>query len=65
MTALKGYDLGKVQALLCDSGYVGKPLTQSVRDILGCPVSVQIAKRHKLHTFKMIPRRWVVERNFA
>lgn len=60
--------LGKVQALMCDSGYVGQPFAQGVQgvqDILGRCVSVQIAKRSELHTFKVIPQRWVVERSFA
>ena len=56
--------LCKVQALLCDSG-VGKPFAQGVKDILGEHVSVQIAKRSELHTFKVMPQRWVVERSFA
>lgn len=34
-----------------------------VQDILGCPV--EIAKRTELHTFAVIPQRWVVERSFA
>jgi transposase len=57
--------LGQVQALLCDSGYVGKPFAQAVQDILGGHVGVQIAKRSDLHTFKVLPQRWVVERSFA
>jgi transposase len=57
--------LGRVQGLLCDSGYVGKPFAQGVQDILGGHVSVQIAKRSELHTFKVMPQRWVVERSFA
>jgi transposase len=36
-----------------------------VRDILGEDVTVQIAKRDELHTFKVVPQRWVVERSFA
>jgi len=28
-------------------------------------VTVQSAKRSELHTFKVIPKRWVVERSFA
>lgn len=28
-------------------------------------MTVQIAKRSELHTFKIIPKRWVVERSFA
>ena len=38
---------------------------QHVKDILGEHVSVQIAKRSELHTFKVMPQRWVVERSFA
>ncbi|UCU98557.1 IS5 family transposase [Acidovorax radicis] len=57
--------LSRVQALLCDSGYVGKPFAQGVQEILGGHISVQIAKRSELHTFKVIPQRWVVERSFA
>ena len=57
--------LGRVQSLLCDSGYVGQPFAQGVRDILGEHVTVQIAKRSELHRFKVMPKRWVVERGFA
>lgn len=57
--------LGKVQALLCDSGYTGQPFAQGIKDILGEDVTVQIAKRSELHTFKVMPKRWVVERSFA
>ncbi|MEJ7857234.1 IS5/IS1182 family transposase, partial [Xanthomonas oryzae pv. oryzae] len=33
--------------------------------ILGKHVTVQIAKRSELHTFKVMPKRWIVERSFA
>ncbi|BBL35741.1 IS5 family transposase ISStma16 [Nitrosomonas stercoris] len=36
-----------------------------MQEILGKPVTVQIAKRSKLHTFKVMPRRWIVEHSFA
>lgn len=32
---------------------------------MGEGVTVQIAKRDELHTFKVIPKRWIVERSFA
>ena len=51
--------------MLCDSGYVGRPFAQGVQDILGGHVAVQIAKRSELHTFKVMPKRWIVERSFA
>jgi len=57
--------LGELQSLLCDSGYVGQPFAQGVREILGAHVQVQIAKRSELHTFKVMPKRWIVERSFA
>ncbi len=57
--------LSWVNALLCDSGHVGKPFAQDVQDILGGHTTVQIAKRSELHTSKVIPQRWVVERGFA
>ena len=57
--------LGKVQSVLCDSGYTGKPFAQGVREALGEEVTVQIAKRSELHKFAVIPKRWVVERSFA
>jgi len=46
-------------------GYTGEPFAQGVRKILGKPVTVQIAKRSELHTFKVMPKRWIVERSFA
>ncbi|SFU34647.1 transposase, IS4 family [Nitrosomonas eutropha] len=58
-------NLKQVQSLLCDSGYIGQPFAQDVKDILDEHVTVQIAKRSELHTFKVIPKRWIVERSFA
>ncbi len=65
---------GAVQALarcktgpsvLADGGYTGRPFAEHVQKTLGEHVTVQIAKRSELHTFKVIPTRWVVERSFA
>jgi hypothetical protein len=50
----------RVQALLCDSGYVGKPFAKGVQEIVGEHVGVQIAKRIELHTFKVMPGHCVV-----
>lgn len=51
--------------MLCDSGYRGQPFAQGVREILGQGVTGQIAKRRALHAFKVMPKRWIVERSFA
>ena len=48
-----------------ESAPTGQPFAQGVKDILGEHVTVQIAKRSELHTFKVMPKRWVVERSFA
>lgn len=45
--------------------YAGQPFAQGVQEILGGHVTVQVAKRSELHTFKVMPKRWIVERNFA
>jgi transposase len=58
-------NLGQVQSVLADSGYVGQPFAQAVKETLGEAATVQIAKRSELHKFAVIPKRWVVERNFA
>lgn len=57
--------LSRVQGVLADSGYVGQPFELGVQEILGGQVTVQIAKRSELHTFKVMPKRWIVERSFA
>jgi len=52
-----------VSSVLADGGYSGKPFADAVSERLGA--SVQIAKRSELHTFAIMPQRWVVERSFA
>lgn len=55
--------LRDVQNVLADGGYMGKPFASAVKDLI-C-AEVQIAKRSELHTFAVMPQRWVVERSFA
>ena len=61
--SLNKNSLSDVQNILADGGYTGEKFSNSVHEILGC--TVEIAKRNELHTFKVIPKRWVVERSFA
>ena len=58
-------NLCKTQNVLADSGYVGQPFAQAVKEILVEEVTVHIAKRSELHKFAVIPKRWVVKRSFA
>jgi len=55
--------LGLVQKVLVDGGYTGEAFAASVKSLLGA--EVEVAKRSELHTFAVIPKRWVVERSFA
>jgi transposase len=56
-------NLSKVVKILVDGGYSGEKFAQSVKELIGA--DVQVAKRNELHTFAVIPQRWVVERSFA
>ena len=59
----RGADLRQVQKVLVDGGYTGKPFATAVQSLLGA--SVEVVKRNELHTFVVLPKRWVVERSFA
>ena len=56
-------DLSRVQNVMVDRGYTGKPFAAEVQNLLGA--SVEVVKRNELHTFVVLPKRWVVERSFA
>jgi transposase len=58
-------NLSEVKKVLVDGGYTGNPFVQGVQNTLGAHVTVQVAKRSELHTFEVIPQRWIVERSFA
>ena len=53
----------EVQKILADGGYTGENFAQSIKDAIGA--EVEVVKRNELHTFKVLPKRWVVERSFA
>ena len=55
--------LSNVENVLVDGGYSGEPFANGVKKLLHC--EVEVAKRNELHTFKVIPKRWVVERSFS
>ena len=51
------------ELVLVDGGYTGKPFATAVQGLLGA--AVEVVKRSELHTFVVLPKRWVVERSFA
>lgn len=56
-------NLGRVESVLVDGGYSGQPFADGVMERL--QATVQVVKRNELHTFVVLPKRWVVERSFA
>ena len=55
--------LSEVTKALVDGGYTGEKFSLAVEAIIGA--EVEVAKRNELHTFAVIPKRWVVERTFG
>lgn len=55
--------LEKVKGVLVDGGYGGRPFADFVAEQIGA--TVEVAKRSELHTFAVIPKRWVVERTIS
>ncbi|HSX28161.1 MAG TPA: IS5 family transposase [Candidatus Saccharimonadales bacterium] len=56
-------NLTNVTNVMVDAGYTGEPFANSIQEILGA--TVEVVKRSELHTFAVIPTRWVVERGFG
>lgn len=57
--------LSAVMSVQVDGGYVGEPFANGVKEHLGEHVTVQVAKRDELLSFKVMPQRWIVERSCA
>jgi transposase len=56
-------NLARVESLLVDGGYTGKPFADGVMERL--KATVQVVKRNELHTFVVLPKHWIVERSFG
>jgi transposase len=56
-------NLSKTAKVLCDGGYSGENFACAVRVLIGA--EVEVVKRNELHTFAVLPKRWVVERTFG
>jgi len=53
----------RLKLIWADSGYDGKPLAEWVHAV--ARITLEVIKRTELHVFKVVPRRWVVERSFG
>jgi transposase len=56
-------NLSEVENILTDGNYTGENFASRIKDILDA--TVEVVKRNELHTFVVLPKRWVVERSFA
>lgn len=56
-------NLSNVVNVLTDGGYCGENFAKKIKDLIGA--TVEVVKRDKLHEFKVLPKRWIVERSFA
>jgi transposase len=53
----------RLKLIWADAGYDGKPLATWIRAVAA--ITLEVIKRTELHVFKIVPRRWVVERSFG
>ena len=56
-------NLSQIKKVLVDGGYTGKPFADTIKSLSGA--EVEVVKRNELHTFTVLPKRWIVERTFA
>ena len=52
----------KIIKIFADGGYRGQ-LIKTIKTTF--KIELEIIKRNELHTFKILPKRWIVERTFA
>ena len=53
----------EVETILVDGWYTGEKFAKSIQESIDA--RVEVVKRNELHTFKVLPKRWVVERSFS
>ncbi len=64
MLGIKAEELSGVKKILVDGGYSGENFANQAKEkIQG--VEVEVVKRSELHSFKVLPKRWIVERSFG
>lgn len=57
-------NLAEAKSILVDGAYTGENFANQVKEIIA-NINVEVVKRNELHTFVVLPKRWVVERSFA
>ena len=57
-----GRRFGRLKVIFADGGYAGKFVDWTAG---WCGRAVEIVKRTAVHTFEVLPKRWIVERTFS
>ena len=57
-------NLNAVQKVLVDGGSTGDNFANAIKEKLP-NAEVEVVKRNELHTFVVLPKRWIVERSFG
>ena len=55
--------LDLLKKVMADGGYTGEKFAQAIKSVSGA--EVEVVKRNELHTFAVLPKRWIVERTFG
>ena len=55
--------LSALKKIMADGGYTGEMFSNTIKALSGA--EVEVVKRNELHTFAVLPKRWIVERSFA
>ena len=53
----------RLEKILFDGSYTGEDFAAKIKALVGA--EVEVVKRSELHTFAVIPKRWIVERSFG
>ncbi len=56
-------NLSFVKKMLVDGGYTGQNFADEIKRLSGA--EVEVVKRNELHSFAVIPKRWIMERSFG
>ena len=55
--------LSALKKIMADRGYTGGTFANTIKAL--SDAEVEVVKRNELHTFAVLPKRWIVERSFA
>ncbi len=53
----------KIKKVLVDGGYKGQNFADTIKELSNA--EVEVVKRNELHTFAILPKRWIAERSFG